>query len=279
MGLQILSALVPHWWQQHLHRAAMLATADNATFHAWGLSAMVLNRLVWVAAIPLLAAYLWKATPIGAASPPALRFDPLQENERALASQLEAQGLSGSESHLVVAWRRGYRPAPAKAKTRFVSGLWLELGFWMMVGMVANWVVRDFVERPSWMQTHWDNSSPPLWQHFGGLVSTCLPLTLVGAAIAFFWNGATGSQKRKGWMHRLFNQRPVRGAMLFATFAFVWLGWTAYLSLTNAPFQILPNSRIGVIWWASKSFLTDYLLPVILLVWLGNRFQTGRKSA
>ena len=118
MGLQILSVLVPHWWQQHLHRAATLATADNATFHAWGFSAMVLNRLVWVAAIPLLAAYLWKATPIGAASLPALRFDSLQENERALASQLEAQGLSRSESHLVVARRRGYRPAPAESPER-----------------------------------------------------------------------------------------------------------------------------------------------------------------
>ncbi len=282
MGLQILSVVVPHWWQQHIHRAATLAAADSTIFHTWGLSAMALNRLVWVAAIPFLATYLWKAAPTAAGSLPALRFESLQENERALAGRLEAEGLSRSESLLILARRRGYLPAPAEAGTRSVSGLWLERGFWMVVGMVANWMLRDFVEGSFWIQTRWDNSSSPLWQHVGGVVSMFLPLALVGAPIAVFWNGATGAQKRSGWMRWVFAQSPVRGAALFAALACVWIGLTAYFALVqpaDPALHVLPHSRIGVIWWASKSFLTAYLLPVILLVWVGNRSLTGRESA
>ena len=282
MGLQILSNLVPYWWKEHLHLAGTLATADRAIFRAWGLPAWVLDRLVWVAAIPLLAAYLWKAAPSGAGSRPAVRFDSLRDDERGLAVQLEAQGLTLSEAQLVIASRRGYRPAPAEAKRRFVSGLWLERGFWMVVGMVANWMLRGFVANPSWTQAHWDSSSSALWQHLGGLVSTFLPLTLAGAAIAVFWNGATGSRKPNGWMRRVFRQSPVRGAALFAVLACLWIGLTAYLALVQpaeASLRILPHSRIGIIWWAGKSFLIDFLLPVILLVWVGSRYQTDGKSA
>ncbi len=282
LGLQMLSHLVPNWWKEHLHLAGTLTVADRAVFRAWGLPMWVLDRLVWVAAIPLLAAYLWKAAPSGGGSRPAVRFESLRDDERTLAGQLEGRGLSRSEAQLLIVWRRGYRPVSTETKTRFVSGLWLEGGFWMTVGMVANWMLRGFVANPSWMQTDWISSSSALWQHMGGMVSTFLPLTLAGTAIAVFWNGATGSRQRKGWRHRVFNQSPVRAAVLFAALACLWIGLTAYLALVQSADALLPilsHSRIGVIWWAGKSLLIDYLIPVFLLVWVGNRYQTARKSA
>jgi hypothetical protein len=282
LGLQLLSVQPALWWHHH-HPAVAPSPAGSAHLRAWVVSAMVLNRMACIAAIPLLAAYLWKVTRTGAASLPALPFDHLQPDERALAGRLEAQGFSHSESHLVIAWRRGYRPASVQAKTRFISGLWLERGFWMIVGVVAGWMLRDFVEMPSWILVHSDISSPPLWQHFGGLVSTCLPLTLVGAAIAAFWKGATGAQKRNGRRRRVFEESPVRGAMLFAALAVLWVGLTAYLTLVRpagAPyFEPSSDGRIGMIWWVCRLFLIHFFLPVILLVWVGNRYQTGRKLA
>jgi hypothetical protein len=230
----------------------------------------------------LLAAYLWKVTRVGAARLPSPPFESLQPNERTLADRLEAQGLSRSESQLVMAWRRGYRPAPAEAKTRFISGLWLERGFWMIVGMVAGWMLRDFVEMPSWMLTRWNNSSSPLWQHFGGLVSTCLSLTLVGAAMAAFWKGTTCPRQPSGWRRRVFEQSPVRGAMFFATLAVLWVGLTAYLTLVRAagaPYFVPSAGQIATIWWGCRALLTHLFLPVILLVWVGNRYLTGRQSA
>jgi hypothetical protein len=83
-------------------------------------------------------------------------------------------------------------------------------------------------------------------------------------------------------VHRIFKQSPVRGATFFAALAVLWAGLTAYLFLVHPPdmaSRILSHSRIGIIWWAGKSLLAEYLLPVILLVWVGNRYQAGRRSA
>jgi len=281
VGLQVLSVYPSIWWRHH-HPAATPSAAVAAALRAWAVSAMVLNRLACIASIPLLAAYLWKVKRVGAASLTALPFESLQPDERALAGQLEARGLSRSESHLIIAWRKGFLPAPTEAKTRFISGLWLERGFWMMVGMVAGWMLRDFVGMPSWLLVHSDSSSPLVWQHLRGLVSVCLPLTLVGTAIAAFWKGATRPHQPGEWRGRVFEQSPVRGALWFATLAILWVGLTAYLTLVRpagAPYFVPFDGRIAEIWWICRTFLTQFFLPVILLLWVGNRYQAGRKSA
>ncbi len=280
LALQFLSHLPAHWWRQSFDPAARLSLADNSILRTWGFCAMMLTRLVWAAAIPLLAAYVWKGTRAVAASISSLPLDCLQPDERAVAGQLEARGLSRSESHLVIGWRRGYRATPADVKARAVSGPWLEGGFWMMVGMVANGILKEFVDTPSWMLKHSD-SLPPVWQHFGGLVAMCLPLTLVGAAIAVFWKSATGSHKQNIWMRRVFQQSPARGAGLFAALALLWAGVTAYFFLAqpaDAPSPILARSQIEIIWWVCRAILTEFLLPVILLAWVGNRYQAGSKT-
>ncbi len=284
-GLRILSLMVGHWCQQHLHPVAARSAADSAIFHTWGFSAMLLSRLVWAAAIPLLAAYLWKATRTAAPSFPALPNVGLQPNERALAAQLEAQGLSRSESHLVIAWRRGHRATPTEAKARFASGTCVERGFWMIVGMIAYGMLREFVDEPSWTLLPSARSLAPLWQHFNGLMALCLPLALAGGAIAAFWKGATGSQKANGWLRRViqvFEQSPVRGASLFTAFAVLSLGLPAYFfqaQPADAQPRFLSHGRIEIIWWTCRNLLMEFLLPAILLVWAGNRYQTGSKSA
>ncbi len=279
-ALQLVPGLILLWMHRTLP-VASVSPADRAIFRTWGFAAMLLSRLVWVAAIPLLAAYLWKATRAATSSMPPLPDNTLQPNERALVTQLEARGFSRSESHFVIAWRRGYRP-PSEAKRGLAPGIWLECGFWMIVGMVAHGILREFIDEPSWMLMPSGRALPPLWQHLGGLISMCLPVALAAGAVAVFWRGATGSLKRSGWLRRLFQQSPVRAATLFATLAVLWIAVTACLVLVrpaDAQPPILSLSRIGVIWWTCRVLLVEFLLPAILLVWVGNRYQAVRKCA
>jgi hypothetical protein len=278
MGLQILSRLEALWWYHGPNPVAALPAAGQDILRTWGFSGMLLHRLICVAAIPLLAVSLWKRSRTMASPVPAPSIASLQPSERALTAGWEAQGLSRSESHLVIGLRRGYRAAPTEAQAQLASGLWLERGFWMTVGMVTYWMLRDFVEMPSWALVHSGSSSPPLWQHFGGLLALCLPFALAGTALAVFWKRVTGLQQRR----RLFEQSPVRGAVFFATLALLWVGVTAYLHLihpVDAPLRYLPFSLIEMIWGGLRFWLTELLLPVILLVWVGHRQQTGRKLA
>ena len=39
--------------------------------------------------------------------------------------------------------------------------------------------------------------------------------------------------------------------------------------------HILSYSRIETIWWAGRSFVTQYLLPAMLLAWVGKRYLSG----
>lgn len=280
-GLQALSNLPAFLWQRSPNPASRLSAADNAIMHWWSLTAMLMSRLMWVAAIPLLAAYLWKSSRTVVSPMPALPSDRLAEDEQVSAGQLASQGLSRSESYLVLALRRGYRPGAVAAKPQLVSGIWLERGFWMMVGMVTFWMLRDFVDRPAWMLVP-ASGSQPLWQHFNGLMGMCLPLALVGAVVAAFWKGATGARKRSGWLCRVFEQTPVRGALWFAVLAVLWEGSSACYSLVqqaDAQPAILSRSFIEIVWWTCRSLLVELLLPAILLVWIGNRYQTRNKAA
>ncbi len=152
----------------------------------------------------------------------------------------------------------------------------------MTVGMIANGMLREFVDEPSWMLMPSDRSLPPLWQHLGGLMAMFLPLAVAGAAIVAFWKGATGPEKRSVWLRRLFQQNPVRGASLFATLAVLSVGYTAYLFLVqpaDAQPRFLSYSRIELIWLTSRTLVMEFLVPAILLVWVGNRYLAGGKSA
>ena len=227
----------------------------------------------------MLADYLWKRPSTLPRRLPVKTLESLDPGDRAQVPRLQAQGLSLKESLMVFAWRRDGRAACFEANELPVRRVWLERGFWMIVGMMAGRLAVQIALNESWMVLCANRSPSPLVQHLAGLASVWLPLALSAAITAALWARITRSQEGSSWIGRLCRQHPVRCAVVFAWC--VSLGLAFAPSLNSVACSVRANSAgagVAYNWSRYYSVLATGFIPVALLVWAARRYDAERSA-
>jgi hypothetical protein len=272
-GLELL-AKNAHWlWASQMHRLAGASAAQPisqqklAILNGWLLWCPLLTQLLWVIAVPLLAAWLWRANRQALPSGSAGALDGLGPNKGKVVQELQARGLSPEEAALVVARRQ----APVGTSTSdsdesSVRRLRLGRGLWMITGAVVSALLQPFELMPLWVLRTAAHSPSPLAQHLWGLASICLGVILAAAIIAAVSSFETGRPRQSKGLRGFFRfQSFIATVALLALYA----GAQAVLWFVETT---LPPGGIIPLQWSDIGYVLDRLvIPGALVVWFARR--------
>lgn len=260
-------------WQVIAPPNPRVSQESSAIIQSWFMWTGIAAQFFWIISVPLLAGYVWRRNPQGGLPNPAKTAVDLKPTERQAADGLQARGLSFSEALLLIAARRNATAVLPWEYERPPQRLWLERGFWLLVGLVIERVLLPFLLQPSTMLLAGTRGASSLLQHLAGIGSLCLCLGVIAGMVVVVSKALTRYQPQVKWLGNLCCERPALASVFFAALALV-----TGVSLYFLERMILPNhpgiSGLGSSWLRYCSIITYLVAPVILLLWFARNRPT-----
>ncbi len=243
----------------------------------WFLYGSLLTRVLWIAAVPLLAGYAWrKRWSLVSNSESSSGLDAGEDDA---TRSLQGQGLSLQEASLVLAQRRSpQQDVNLSLSPATDRGIWLERTVWMVAGVALDRCLEMFVLNVGWLPLMVTHPATPLYQHLTGFASACLSLMLGGALIAVLWWWVTRHARQIGLIGNLCRRRPLLSAIALVLIC-AGVGVSEYgMFIYVLPREVLRGpSSIGPIatqWFTYSGALTHLIIPIALLLWLARRWRS-----
>lgn len=241
----------------------------SAVWFRWG---WLIGNLAWVAALPLLAGFLWRRDQRGAPPSSPLRLDHIEPLQRDLIQALQSQGLSLEEADFIAKRRQGNHPEwEFEPKQTDLHRLWLERSLWMLAGIVLNFCLQAIAFAPGgllavWMIHH--AQAWPLFAHLAGFLWLVLGLSAPTAVVVLLWQFVTRFDSQRNWIGWFCCQRPVWASLglIVICGGLMIFGWLVGSSFPFASFQVI--APVTFEWFSYGGLLIQTIIPVSLLLWL-----------
>lgn len=244
--------------------------AMRSILTAWALGHWILWQVLWAAALPLFAGYIWRKGRRPAEADSGGAVDRLDGPELEFVRRLRSQGLSIEEACSLANGNCAIHSAKPDERSDTQS-VWIERSPWLLAGSVLSYVVQTFLIEPPWwiaavMNT--GSTAGSLRTHLSACASVVLGLGLTGVVANAVWR-VVRSPKRSGEVAAFCGEHPWRAALLTAL---VVVGFNAFLQTVRI--SVPPGSGLGPqasAWFYWEGLLTHSVLPVMLLFWLAKR--------
>ncbi|HEY5915188.1 MAG TPA: hypothetical protein VJA21_31735 [Verrucomicrobiae bacterium] len=222
-GLEVLQVLPRHamrWleplWQHLANTGRSLPAESHTVISAWLVWGFFLTQALWVASVPLMAAYVWRK--------------------------------------------------------RSQSGVWLQRGLWVLIGVVVARLFTGLILEPSSVLLAVSYSAPPLVQHLAGLASIGLCLGVAAGTLLALAKTVSKYPAQWEWVSRLCRERPLVGAILCVSACAAVETSLYFVARMVLPGQ-LGIGTIGSSWLRASGVLVYVVVPTTLLLWLARRRQ------